>query len=313
MLSLTLIASKTETNKTGDWNTSTTWTNGIPSSTNCYDTIVVNQNHTVRITQDIDLSNCTPVYVIVDGTIKLTKRGGFFGTFYALYLPDSSAISVSSTGTVKGRYGFFNSNKIYAGDDVIYVAYDGDADGPDYLAQDNVSLPIELLEFTSTIYHNNIKINWITASEINNEYFILEKLILPDNWMILDTIKGHGNSNEIINYTYIDNNPLLDNYYRLQQVDCDGTTVVFSTIYQKFIQPKEIQIYPNPTNGNTIQINNLSDNDIYIYNSIGILIYSNFNINSNITIDLSMYDNGIYYIRIETYNDFIVKKIILIK
>jgi len=313
VLSFTLIASKTESTQNGDWGVASSWTNGIPSSTNCYDTIIINQNHRIRIIQDVDLSNCTPIYLILDGTLKLTKSGGFFGTYYALYLPNSSAISISSTGIVKGKSGFFSSNQIYAGDDIIYDADNGNADGPDYLAQPNISLPIELLWFTSIVENNNIWVKWATASEVNNEYFILEKLILPDTWITLDTIKGQGNSNQLIKYTYIDKTPILDNYYRLQQIDCDGTIVVFKTIYQRFTTPKEIKIYPNPTNGNTIQITNLNYNDIYIYNSVGILIYTNFNINSNITIDLSMYDNGIYYIRIDTPKDFIVKKIILIK
>jgi hypothetical protein len=283
--SLSAFASKSSSVKTGDWNSSSTCDNGIPG---CYDTIVINQNHTIKITQNIDLSNCTPIYVIVDGTLKLTRS--WFGTYYTLKLPDSSAISVSSTGTVTGKDGFFNSNKIYAGDDVIYDAYDGDVDGPDYLAQDNVNLPVELLEYSYN--YDTQKLNWSTATETNNNYYTIT--IFEKDGTIVDTkiIYGAGTINNISKYsTYIKYD---DCYVSVKQTDYDGKEEELFTIYiKKSDRKSKLTLYPNPAQ-DYIKLNNIEiGEEIIIFNLQGQELIKT----TEEKIDISFLENGIYFIK----------------
>lgn len=86
-------------------------------------------------------------------------------------------------------------------------------------------LPVELLNFTAFQEKDKIKILWSTASEINNDYFIVYKSYDAFNFEELEFVNGNGNSNRIINYSIYDNNidPKYDIiYYKLKQVDFDG-------------------------------------------------------------------------------------------
>lgn len=85
------------------------------------------------------------------------------------------------------------------------------------------TLPIELVNFYGKHYGENIKLFWTTASEINNDYFIIYKSSDGINYSELDRVDGSGNSNVYMNYEYLDNQ-ICDTivYYKLRQVDYDG-------------------------------------------------------------------------------------------
>mgnify|MGYP001559542831 CR=1 FL=1 len=85
-------------------------------------------------------------------------------------------------------------------------------------------LPIELLYFKGKlIENNNIFLEWVTLSEINNDYFTLEKSIDGFIFNELINIPGNGNTNKYINYDYIDCVPFKPiTYYKLKQTDYDG-------------------------------------------------------------------------------------------
>ncbi|MEQ8583844.1 MAG: T9SS type A sorting domain-containing protein [Marinoscillum sp.] len=128
---------------------------------------------------------------------------------------------------------------------------DKDADGlPDYRDTDNViTLPVSLLQFSAKAANDGISLTWETASEINNDYFILNRSVDKVNFSPIATIKGHGTSKEFHSYQYFD---LLKTsgtyYYRLDQKDFDGTTVQLQTIRVEYSADEILlQVYPNPT------------------------------------------------------------------
>ncbi len=94
---------------------------------------------------------------------------------------------------------------------------------------------------------NKILINWTTASESNNDYFVVEKS--SDNliWDSVSIVDGSGNSNKKIYYSYMDD--IYDfSYYRLKQVDFDGKANYSDIIYADCPEHsiELINIYPNP-------------------------------------------------------------------
>ena len=112
-------------------------------------------------------------------------------------------------------------------------------------------LPISLIDFSGTIHNNIIYLKWITASELNNDYFTLEKSSDGINFSPFAEIKGAGNSNKILYYNYSDESTGLKNlYYRLSQTDFDGTTVILKTVFinaaDKSISSSALKISPNP-------------------------------------------------------------------
>ena len=84
-------------------------------------------------------------------------------------------------------------------------------------------LPIELLSFEAICNNNSVNLLWSTASEKNNDYFTIERSSDGITFQTVLTVKGAGNSNQVINYSAIDEKP-IDGiaYYRLKQTDYDG-------------------------------------------------------------------------------------------
>ena len=87
-----------------------------------------------------------------------------------------------------------------------------------------VTLPVELVSFTGKKNNNEVDLKWITASELNNDYFTLERSKDGKAFSSIGTKKGAGNSNTPIEYTFVDTDPFKEiNYYRLKQTDFNGT------------------------------------------------------------------------------------------
>ena len=88
-------------------------------------------------------------------------------------------------------------------------------------------LPVELISFTASLEGSNAILNWITASEINSDYFEIERSLDGINFESISMIDGAGNSNHQLSYSDIDYNVDLLGvsvfYYRLKQTDFDGS------------------------------------------------------------------------------------------
>tara|TARA_B100000809_G_scaffold178002_1_gene175575 strand:- start:386 stop:1930 length:1545 start_codon:yes stop_codon:yes gene_type:complete len=112
-----------------------------------------------------------------------------------------------------------------------HLAQDGN-NAQDYAAIRNGSkptiiLPVKLSNFDVFLQENKVEIKWTTASEINNDYFQIERSSNGIKFQILKIIQGAGNSNQVINYSSYDLSPPIGNvYYRVRQIDFDGENKV---------------------------------------------------------------------------------------
>ena len=144
----------------------------------------------------------------------------------------------------------------------------------------NNALPIELLSFTAKENKNVVDLNWVTASEINNDYFSIERTRNGTDFELIGTQKGAGNSTEKITYSMIDNKPLMGiSYYRLSQTDFNGLTHSFNPVAVDFNPPFNFSVYPNPSNGDNLFLSlsgDISNKEILVvlYNETGQLTYS---------------------------------------
>lgn len=92
-------------------------------------------------------------------------------------------------------------------------------------------LPVELIAFTGENKGRFNELSWSTASESNNDYFLLENSQDGVNWNTIATENGAGNSTQLQNYGYQHGNFANKlNYYRLSQVDFDGTRKVYKIV-----------------------------------------------------------------------------------
>ena len=120
-------------------------------------------------------------------------------------------------------------------------------------AMDNTSnrLPIVLISFDAKVSGNEVILSWSTATEINNDFFTIQRSKDGFDWDDILTIKGAGNSSQVINYTTRDPFPLEGrSFYRLKQTDFDGS-FSFSEVSSVFIETlssefAEQRIYPSP-------------------------------------------------------------------
>ena len=108
------------------------------------------------------------------------------------------------------------------------------------------ALPITLLDFHATNRERDVQLNWSTASEINNDFFTVERSADGDNWKELGQIPGAGNSTSVNEYRLSDNQPLNGiSYYRLKQTDYDGQYAYFDPI-ALHRNDRKVTIYPVP-------------------------------------------------------------------
>ncbi len=112
-------------------------------------------------------------------------------------------------------------------------------------------LPIVLLSWEARPVDNTVELNWITAAEINNNYFTVERSSNGIDFETISTLAGAGTSSRTNYYKTIDDSPVTGLvYYRLKQTDYNGefeySKIV--SIYQKAYD-QDIVIYPNPSTG----------------------------------------------------------------
>ena len=112
------------------------------------------------------------------------------------------------------------------------------------------ALPIKLSSFSAKSEGKFIRLEWTTASELNNDHFDIQRSGNGTSWEIIGTVKGKGTSSGISSYVAYDNAPLQGlNYYRLKQVDNNGKSAVSEIKLMKFfgVNKAFISVSPNPT------------------------------------------------------------------
>jgi hypothetical protein len=177
------------------------------------------------------------------------------------------------------------------------------------------TLPVELLSFTGECYNQNIALEWSTATEINNDYFSIERSIDGVNWELVTKVEGAGNSSSIKTYSYIDVWQYMNkSYYRLKQTDFDGefknsSIIPIEKCGEDII---ELAIYPNPVieklnlsyEGDKSQILSTS-----IYNLMGEIVYYSEFYQSKIVFENKL--NGVYFIHVNTTSKNSIEKFIV--
>ncbi|MFW5758400.1 MAG: T9SS type A sorting domain-containing protein, partial [Bacteroidota bacterium] len=143
-----------------------------------------------------------------------------------------------------------------------------------------IHLPVNLISFQAKIKDRVVYIDWITASEINNHFFTLEKSANGIHFSELLKVNGAGTTSSTTHYEAIDKNPLRGTtYYRLKQTDFDGSYEYSDIIAVSNNTPTDnepFRIYPNPTGSGNINIATSGEKDVdfKIFDITGKIVYS---------------------------------------
>ena len=252
------------------------------------------------------------------GNVFAIPNDNVFRNYSFYYLPTSGIGVLAVDGaTVWTNDGPDNRNMYWtgAGNIVIGSALDGASQNQAFLDNliigqvSSTPLPIELLDFSATLQDNrSVILSWETASEHNNDYFLIQRSENALDWEELAQVKGAGNSQEKRLYSFFDEQPFSGSmYYRLQQTDISGEfsfspiRVVNATNPSK----SELKIYPNPSNNFvTIEGQHLNTENILLYNALGQDLSDQYTFllrtETKIIINLSALNEGVYTIRSNT-------------
>ena len=199
----------------------------------------------------------------------------------------------------------------------------GDGTGNDIVVNGSTGdapAPISLVKFSADILSEKVRLNWVTATEINNDKFIIERSADGENFELVSEEKGAGNSREINSYNVVDATPLKGtSYYRLRQVDFNGASETFTPVavnmsgklHLATVQSNteagniDLNIYSPSVTSTAIRITDLSGRTIASQQVNLVEGYQSVNLNTN---NLS---SGIHIIQIMNGEEVVMKKLVL--
>ena len=175
-----------------------------------------------------------------------------------------------------------------------------------------VLLPVSLVHFEVSCLEDKVELNWKTLSELNNDYFTIEKSLDGINYKFVTTLKGAGNSSHSISYSWSDRSQVNSTiYYRLSQTDYNGEMTFIDDKTVSCRQDKT-SVYPNPFK-QSLHINSQKNGTYSLYNSYGEIVLQGRIVVGKNRIVVSSLEIGLYFVRIELENNEIkIKKLLKI-
>jgi hypothetical protein len=184
----------------------------------------------------------------------------------------------------------------------------------------NATLPVTFVYFKGQASGSGNQLSWATATELNNDYFSVERSTDGVRFEAIARITGAPNSNSIVQYNYTDTKTLSGNtYYRLKQVDKDGR-FIFSKLVVISSAPtlNMAQLYPNPVQAAlSIHISNniMGAGKIKVFDAGGTVVRQQALIKTNTTVyetvNMQLLTTGLYTVEIAIGTNFRVTKTVL--
>jgi hypothetical protein len=161
-----------------------------------------------------------------------------------------------------------------------------------------IILAAELISFAYECKDGSAELSWVTASESNNDYFVIDYSENGQEWMEIGRKQGSGSKKTATDYSFLLSQRISKGYFRLKQVDFDGKESRLKTIVANNCgNQKELKVVPNPSTGiiHLLNLNHFSVDMISVVDVLGNQVYSGYvNDEEVMTVDLSALPTGIY-------------------
>ena len=305
---------------------------------------IIYMTDTVCLTQDVQIG----ITVTIRGMLKLCNDAQL--TFATTIDPEREENPLTSRGQIvyegcnekligTGSYHGDNiSGEIDTPDKLQMISYCGSCDENDRTQFfDNAVdidhwgatcrptttlLPVELIYFGASSHEEGVLLEWTTASETENSHFEVQLSYDGVNWATIGIAQGAGNSTEEINYSFIDNQ-IGDGvqYYRLKQLDFDGTSHHSNVRYFSFDskeEPKPFIAFQNEDHQVEVQAKFKGMGEAILLDTRGRVVERRTFISSNnagtkIVFDAPNLTQGIYLVRIKSGNALLGEKVQITK
>ena len=180
------------------------------------------------------------------------------------------------------------------------------------------TLPITLVSFTALYNGNHVDISWATATETNNQYFIIERSLDGTTFVEIAKVDGAGNHQGYLKYDFVDQSSLSGIvYYRLKQVDVDGAYTYSAIRVVSILLSKQIIVYPTPANAGEdihVVLSNLSDAipvSIELVDMLGKIVLSYTGIGSSHLLHSGSLSKGMYLVIVKDSFSSTTTKIVI--
>jgi hypothetical protein len=190
-----------------------------------------------------------------------------------------------------------------------------------------VPVPVELTSFTYQVIGLQIQLQWKTASEKNNRGFEIQRSFDGSSFERIGFIPGSGTTTEQIAYSFVDKPALNETiYYRLKQIDFDGSTNYSNVISVDFNSSPSVfaleQNYPNPFNPSTMirfSVNKNLPTTLKIYDVLGVEVASLFDgiakagESYQLQFNAVNVPSGVYFYSLRQADNTITRRMLLLK
>lgn len=180
------------------------------------------------------------------------------------------------------------------------------------------ALPIELLHFEASCSDEQTLVTWKIGSQVNNDFFTIERSANGIDYEKIGMIKGEGTSNAVIDYAFTDHAPPLGTaYYRLKQTDFNGDFQYFDPLSTDCHKHKPFVIYPNPAADEINMFFDFKKNKSYqllLCNAYGNILLILDDIDSGtVKIDRGNISKGLYFIKLQSGDETIEMQRLILK
>jgi hypothetical protein len=187
------------------------------------------------------------------------------------------------------------------------------------------TLPIKLASFAASVSGNAVKLNWLTATEINSDHFEIERSTDGQNFVLAGNVSAAGSATTTKSYAYTDDASKLNGtvYYRLKLIDKNGSSTYSKVISVPLsINKYQLSIYPNPLkSGQDLKLTYVSEKtgtaNFQVINSVGkkvINFATPINEGSNsLSLQLAHLLPGVYYVAVAINNTIVQKVPVLVQ
>lgn len=185
----------------------------------------------------------------------------------------------------------------------------------------SIVFPVELTSFLAEKSGSDNILHWQTATEINNELFVIERKDDVLGWEKIGEVRGAGDSTDPIDYSFTDKNQTNTQYYRLKQIDFDGQFAYSEivSVARRENANRVSEFYPNPSNSGNVSIDYTSTkNEELVVSGFDIggkLVFHEIRTvttgSNQLSFNLKDLDTGLYIIELQTGDQQIQRKLLL--